>query len=131
VRALAEAAAVARLEALDLSFNRLGANGVRALLGSHHLGRLAHLNLSHINPNQSNNPGDASARALARHALLGRLEAIDLSLNRIGDAGGRALAGYDRPCRLTTLDLIYNHLGAASMQALRQRFSDDVCLFNR
>jgi hypothetical protein len=70
-------------------------------------------------------------RRLAASPLLGRLAALDLSLNHVTDAGAEALATYRGTTRLRTLDLIYNAITPAGRDLLRQRFGADVCLFDR
>jgi uncharacterized protein (TIGR02996 family) len=116
---LADCPPVGRLKGLDLSHNRLGSDGVRALAVCPYLGRLTALNLSW------NSIGDAGARALAGWELLPRLTHLDLRSNAVGPDGVRALARAlevhaahgERP-RLRALRLQGNNIGDAGRRAI-------------
>jgi uncharacterized protein (TIGR02996 family) len=116
---LADCPPVGRLKGLDLSHNRLGSDGVRALAVCPHLGRLTALNLSW------NSIGDAGARALAGWELLPRLTHLDLRGNAVGPDGVRALARAlevhaahgEAPC-LRSLTLRDNNIGEAGRRAI-------------
>ena len=97
--------AFAQLEALDLSWNEIGAAGAA------HLGQLAGLTTLILSGNQI---GDAGAAHLGQLADLTRL---DLSRNQIGDAGAAHLG---QLAGLTTLDLSLNRIGAAGAAHLGQ-----------
>jgi internalin A len=88
---------------LDLLSNRIGDEGARALSG---LVGLTQLDL------ESNSIGDEGARALSG---LAQLTQLNLSGNKIGDEGARALSGL---AQLTQLNLSINKIGAEGARAL-------------
>jgi internalin A len=92
------------LTSLDLSGNRIGAEGAQALKG---LAALTSLDLS------GNRIGDEGAQALKG---LAALTSLDLSGNHIGDEGAQALKGLTA---LASLDLSGNCIGAEGAQALK------------
>lgn len=135
------AAPLANLSSLDISDNRIGSAGVRALAASPHLARLAvliafrngigdagltalcrsplagSLNVALL---QNNGIGDAGIRELAASPLLARLHGpgLNLSMNAIGDGGAAALAGSPHLSRFTELILRENAVGDAGAAAL-------------
>jgi hypothetical protein len=109
---LAASKHLARLTTLDLSNNRIGTEGARALAASQHLDRLAELNLSR-------NGLDADgAKALAEAPRLAGLTRLVLKGNAIGVTGARALAASPLLARLTVLDLSNNRIGNAGARVL-------------
>jgi uncharacterized protein (TIGR02996 family) len=100
------------LTTLDLSWNPVGDEGVRALAESQALSRLAALDLGYAEL------GDGAARALAESPHLAGLAVLNLCTNRIGPAGARALAGSASLAHLTALNLGYNAVGEEGVQAL-------------
>jgi len=80
--ALARAPDGDELEAVDLSWNHIGAAGAHALASR--LGGLRRLRLYH------NDLGESGARAVAANGA--RLESLNLCGNQLGDAGLAALA---------------------------------------
>jgi hypothetical protein len=144
-RAVADATQLGRLRRLDLSYNRLTADGMEALAGAAHLSGLTHLGLS-------DNPlGDAGVEALSRAAWasLGSLELtavglsdpgaaalsgmgplvhldlggegiLDEAANRIGPMGAAALAAAPNLAGLESLVLQCNPLGDEGVRALAE-----------
>jgi uncharacterized protein (TIGR02996 family) len=111
-RALAEAAHLAGLEGLDLSWNEVGPNGAKALATSPHLTRLRMLALSedHI--------GHEGVQALVASPNLKHLEHLHLRAIRLGPAGAEVIASSPHLARLTTLDLHFGRIGTAGARAL-------------
>jgi uncharacterized protein (TIGR02996 family) len=107
------------LTALLLWCNRIGDDGVRALLvGS--LPRLARLDLS------NNTVGDGGAEALAASLFLKQLTMLDLTGNRISDTGALALAASPHAAGLAWLELAKNPITPAGLNVLRERFAGRV-----
>lgn len=104
------------LTTLDLTGNRMGAAGARALANSENFKQLSSLYL------QQNNIGAAGAVALANSTHLPQLTTLDLTGNRIGPEGARALITSTHFPHLTILDLNRNNIGAEQIQLLRHRF---------
>jgi internalin A len=96
-------AALTSLTSLTLHNTRIGDDGARALAA---LTNLASLNLSY------NRIGEEGARALA---ALTNLTTLNLQQNQIGDEGARALAALTN---LTTLNLRDNQIGGEGARAL-------------
>ena len=113
-KALAHAPHLKSLTALDLFYNDLRDAGVKALASSPKLKDLTALDLSH------NTIGDEGAKALARSPHLTRLTTLSLSLNHLGPQGAYALASCAHLNTLTTLNLIGNTIGAQGAKALAQ-----------
>jgi uncharacterized protein (TIGR02996 family) len=108
IRALAGCVRLARLDALDLNYGKLGAGRAELLFSSPHLGRLRLLDLGNNNIGQSgvqalaaatprlsglrllalddNNLGDTGATTLLSSPLLGQLRALNLEGNDLTDA---------------------------------------------
>ena len=87
-----------RLEALSLSMNPLGAEGVRALLGAGALPALRELELSHCHLH------DEGARTLLAWRATPALRALDLSCNGMSEA--RTLEALARSALLTQLEAL-------------------------
>jgi uncharacterized protein (TIGR02996 family) len=116
VRALAASPGLAGLAALDLGYTQLGDGAAAALAASPHLGNLAALNLG------TNRIGDDGARALASSACLPRLTALNLAYNRIGEEGARSLAASPMFRRLEALNLAGNAVSPEHLAELRRQF---------
>jgi uncharacterized protein (TIGR02996 family) len=97
---------------LNLSWNPLGDEGVRALAESPLAERLEALDLGYAEL------GDGAARALADSPRLARLATLNLGTNRIGCEGLRALAGSPHLSSLRSLNLGYNRLKAGDSDVL-------------
>jgi uncharacterized protein (TIGR02996 family) len=110
-----------RLQALDLSFNAMGPEAVKAVDALQDC-PLSWLNLSRTLL------GDDGATQLANSPFFTQLHGLDLSLNRIGSAGGRALAQSDKLTAIQMLDLIYNHFDEATEEALVARYGKALWL---
>jgi uncharacterized protein (TIGR02996 family) len=110
------AAPPGRLALLDLSWNPLGDDAVRALAASAGLASLQALDLSYAEV------GDAGAEALAGSPHLTELRYLNLAANRVTDAGARVLAASPHLARLETLNLTDNRLSQDCVQELRRRF---------
>jgi uncharacterized protein (TIGR02996 family) len=130
---------LARLTALDLSSNLIGADGLRALLASPHIGRLRQLELSGTGIGSvglddllegekllpeltaldlgGNGLSDEDAALLAASPLSARLRAIELANNDLSDAGVAALAGGGLE-RVRSLGLAWNAVRAPGVRAL-------------
>lgn len=102
----------AQVSALDLSRNRLGPEGARALAHSPHLAELTRLDL------HWNELDDESAEALADSSHLGRLTVLNLFLNHLTGRGAAVLAQSPHLARLIHLDLQANRLGSRGAEAL-------------
>ncbi len=112
MKALAGSAVLEGLKTLHLGWNQIGAEGMKALAGSAALEGLKALDLV------GNKLGAEGMKALAGSAVLEGLKALDLGWNRIGDEGMKALAGSAALEGLKALDLVGNKLGAEGMKAL-------------
>ena len=106
------AARFKRLTSLNLSKNRIGAEGAKALAASEHLRNLTSLNLS------NNRIGAEGATALAESEHLRNLTSLALGYNFIEDAGATALAGAEHLRNLTSLNLSGNSIGDEGVRAL-------------
>ena len=113
-RALAESPYLQGLTTLDLRYNNIGADGAQALAESPYLQGLTTLNIS------GNDIGAEGARALAESPYLLGLTTVDLSSNNIGADGARALAESPHLQGLTTVDLSSNNIGADGARALAE-----------
>jgi uncharacterized protein (TIGR02996 family) len=111
-RALAASKSLAGLARLDLTGNGIGTVGVRALVSSEAFASLSVLCLG------GNSIDDKGVRALAASAAVRSLTELDLGGNRIGPEGARELAGSAPLSGLTALDLSYNRLGDEGARAL-------------
>jgi uncharacterized protein (TIGR02996 family) len=107
------------LKTLLLWCNRIGDDGVRALITGA-LPRLARLDLS------NNTVGDGGAEALAASLLLKQLAMLDLTGNRISDTGALALAASPHAAGLAWLELAKNPITPAGLNVLRERFGGRV-----
>lgn len=94
---------------LNLIFNHIGSNGVKALM-SGNLTALTNLNLAY------NTIGAEGAQALASGNLTS-LKALNLEWNYIGVAGAQALASGNL-ATLTELNMGWNNIGAGGAKAL-------------
>ncbi len=105
---------LARLTKLDLSGNRIGNDGARALARSPYLAALTTLDLS------GNYISAAGAQFLAASPHLASLTTLSLSGNHIMAAGAQFLATSPHLARLKTLSLGGNLLGNDGASALAQ-----------
>jgi uncharacterized protein (TIGR02996 family) len=119
IEILAASPHLTELSALLLWCNRVGDDGVRALLGGS-LPRLGRLDLS------NNMIGDGGAEALAASLFLKQLTMLDLTGNRISDTGALALAASPHSAGLTWLELAKNPISPAGLNVLRERFGGRV-----
>jgi uncharacterized protein (TIGR02996 family) len=111
-RKLAACAGLAKLKALDVSYNPLGEAGVTAMLKSKHLGNLTELHLS------SCELGDAGLKALAKAKSLPALRKLELAGNELTADGLGAFVASPLFAQLTHLDLCRNpikHTGARAL----------------
>jgi len=122
LRALASAPHLASLKVLKLNANDIGDGGACALASSPHLAALTELNLD------GGAIGDEGARALAAAPHLATLAELDLCEHAIGDAGARALAASPHLAALSKLHLQENAITTQGKAALRARFGDRVSL---
>lgn len=99
------------LTALNLSNNRIGDDGVKALTTSDALRSLTTLDLS-------GNEIVDGVQTLADSDVLCSLTTLNLSNNRIGHGGVEALADSDVLCSLTTLNLSQNRLSDDEVEVL-------------
>jgi uncharacterized protein (TIGR02996 family) len=109
---LAASPHLAQLSTLDLTANKIGDEGVKALVASPHLAQLTTLLLAR------NEIGQDGGQWLASSPHLARLSTLDLTSNTIGATGAQALAASPHLTQLTTLRLVLNRIGAAGAQAL-------------
>jgi uncharacterized protein (TIGR02996 family) len=118
--ALARSPLMARLYGpqLNLSMNRIGDAGAKALAECEHLARFGELLL------RENAIGNAGAKALAASPFVRNLTYFDLWKNRVGDAGARALAASEYLDRVRDLSLRDNAITAGGASALCERFGD-------
>jgi uncharacterized protein (TIGR02996 family) len=100
------------LEALDLSRNRIGSDGARALAESSALANLTELHLGWTDVR------DTGVKAIASSPHLTRLTVLDLAHNEIGGPGLRALVASPNVVGLRDLDLSSNYVNHASVEAL-------------
>ena len=112
MRALARSTVLTNLTSLDLSGNTMQPEGAAALAASRHLTHLTRLNLSGNNLQV----GGASALATAKH--FPALTKLDLSSNLITSDGVKALVAAPFFNQLTALDLSRNRIGEAGARAL-------------
>ncbi len=119
LQVLADSPHLNELTAMLLWCNRIGDDGVRALLGGS-LPRLSRLDLS------SNTVGDGGAEALAASLFLKQLTMLDLTGNRISDTGALALAASPHTASLAWLELAKNPITPAGLNVLRERFGGRV-----
>jgi uncharacterized protein (TIGR02996 family) len=112
VEVLANEAAVKRLHTLKLCGVGLTAAGVAALAHSQRFERLRCLELT------SENLGRAMVGNLAQGALPEQLTALSLAHNRLGHGGILPLTSSPRFARLTRLDLTSSYLDNGSVRAL-------------
>lgn len=96
---------LASLEALDVSYIRIGMRGAQAMTASPHLGAMKRLHLSNCNI------GQGGARALACCGKLSKLEGLDLRGNALKVPGLEALLASPLLTRIAELDLTDNELG--------------------
>ena len=122
VARMAPSPALQRLVALTLDDNHFADRGVAALAAAPQPVRLETLSL------RWNTIGPAGARALAESPAFPHLTTLHLGNNSIGDEGASALAKATGLRRLTELRLEYNGVGAAAAAALRRRYGDGVHL---
>lgn len=112
-RALAGDERLANLESLALFRNRIGPEGVAALIGSPRLGRrLGRLLLGR------NALGEAGAEALASDTAIADLALLDLDCNRLDGAAIRALTQAPLLSGVRTLNLSNNPIGPEGCAAL-------------
>lgn len=100
------------IETLDLSYCRLGSEGVRALFAAPTLRSVTTLDLRY------NVLGDAGVTALAEWPGLAGVTSLGLANNLLGPSGATALFASPHLSRLSSLDLRYNTIGAAGARAL-------------
>jgi uncharacterized protein (TIGR02996 family) len=112
IEAVANCPDLCHLEALHLTGNGIGNNGVVWLAFSPHLRGLAALRLGR------NYVGDAGVRVLAESTYLTGLTTLNLSCNYISSAGAAALAHSPNLARLHTLHLGDNQIGPGGVEAL-------------
>jgi uncharacterized protein (TIGR02996 family) len=112
IDAVAGCSYLSRVQALHLTDNGIGNNGVLWLAQSPHLARLTALRLGR------NQVGDSGVQALARSPYLTRLTALNLSCNHISSAGVAALAGAPNLAGLRLLHLGDNQIGPGGVEAL-------------
>jgi hypothetical protein len=87
--------------------------GVRAVVRSPHLPKLAHLRL------RLSDMGDDGCREIVASGALRRLKTLDLRHGRITDEGARVLADFPDLKNLEALDVSWNRLTPAGIRALR------------
>ena len=112
---------------LDLSYNKIGVEGARALaLNLANVKCLTTLDLSY------NKIGDEGARALALNIANAKcLTTLNLSYTNVGDEGARALAlNLANAKCLTTLDLSGNKIGDEGARALALNLANQIVLVN-
>ena len=114
--ALADARELGELELLDLSRNRIGDGGARAIAGSPRMARFQHLILHRCGV------GDG-ARALAASPYLGALRSLWLGSNPLGPLGAAAVAASPHWAQLAELDLGGDELGTDGANLLADRWS--------
>lgn len=121
--AVAAAAQAAPLVELDLSWNRFGAEGARAVAAALGASRLRLLALC------GNGVGDEGTAALAA-ALAGGAALTDLRLDScgVGDDGARALAAALPASRLARLDLQRNGIGPDGVAAIAAALRSNCAL---
>jgi hypothetical protein len=125
LRALVAGARSGRLRKLNLADNFVEDSGVEALCAQPHLCNLTHLNLA---SNQlTNRLTNRAAVALAGAAHLATLEYLNLSGNALTGDGARALAKSPNLNNIQRLILPGHRLGAAA-DALRARFGAALVL---
>ncbi len=107
---------------LNVCWNPLGIDGVRALAGSSSLTRLRRLNLEHAAP-------DAVIAPLAGSPLGAELTELSLRDNGLGTAAARTLVSSPYLRGLRVLDLADNRFDAAARGRLKERFGAGVCRF--
>ncbi len=112
LEALADSSHFFRLRWLNLSHNRLGPIGVRALAQSPLLAGLRFLDLTG-NYGSERAIGDEGARALAEPRQVQSLKTLLLGAQRIGTDGAFALGSAAALAGLEVLNLSYNPLGDA------------------
>jgi hypothetical protein len=112
VRALAESPNLRNLEYLNLTCCFILVDGARALAASKNFELVLHLNLS------NNNIKDDGARALAASKNFKLLQSLNLSANHIGVDGARALAESENFKRVQHLDLSNNNIKGDGARAL-------------
>jgi uncharacterized protein (TIGR02996 family) len=110
------------LKDLNLCWNRLGVEGVRALAECSSLGGLRRLNLERAVP-------AAALSALAASAICAGLTELNLQRNGLGTAEARLLAASPYLDRLCVLDLGDNALDGRAREELRERFGVETCRF--
>lgn len=115
-QALAQAPGSARIKALDLSGNRLGVEGVHALIQSPHLSDLRELILGTWMVR--NDIGDDGALLLSAWPALRTLEILSVYNDTLGPEGAQALAASPHMRNLRVLDLSHNRIGDAGLAAL-------------
>jgi hypothetical protein len=98
------------ITSLDLSYNRIGPVGARALAATLNTTLITSLDLS------NNNIGAEGARWLARNAT--RITRLNLDRNNIGPVGARYLAAALNTTRITSLYLTDNNIGAEGARSL-------------
>lgn len=110
-----------RLEHLDLGFNRLGDEGVQALLGSE-WANLESLTLS------SNDLTDESVRAMVQSKCLVGVRHLELYDNQLTDEGVRLLLDSDLAGRLRYLSIYGDRLTRDVLEIVRRADKlDDKC----
>lgn len=112
--ALADCAALAQLQGLEIAEQGLGPQGVAALAASPYLSSLRALSVT------GSKTGLAGARAIAANPALAHLEILILSQGRIGSSGVEALAASPHLRRLRVLVLDENQLTARAFEAIAQ-----------
>lgn len=103
---------------LNLSMNRIGDAGAKALAGCEYLARFSELIL------RENHIGDAGVQALAASPYVANLTHLDLWRNRIGDGGAEALAASESIGRTRDLSLRDNAITPKGAAALSERYGD-------
>ena len=137
---LLASAVMAGVESLDLSNNKLGVEGLRALAEAQPPGLRA-LHLIQSRPDDAgvavlaqsgllvglrvlslggNNLAAIAAKTLAAAPAAGGLRVLDLTANRLGDAGAVSLARSPHLAELLALDLAENGVGDGGAVALAQ-----------
>jgi uncharacterized protein (TIGR02996 family) len=112
IRALMQAPTLARLQELNLWANYVGNVGVETITATDRPRRLKKLVLNACNLDET------SARTLAGSPALSRLRVLHLAQNRLGDDGVKALAGSSHLRRLRELYLDDNGIDSPGAQAL-------------
>jgi uncharacterized protein (TIGR02996 family) len=110
------------LKSLNLDMNHIGDRGAKALAEAPHFQQLTQLTLS------GNLIGSDGFAALARSGRLRNLAVLDLQNNRIGAKGATALLESSTLQRLVTLNLYGNPIPSDKADLLRERFGSGLTI---